>query len=63
MGWGEEGWDGVRRGGRLGGRFKRKETYVYLWLIRVDVWEKPIQYYKAIILQLKISKLKKKEQS
>ena len=24
-----------------GGRFKKKETYVYLWLIHVDVWQKP----------------------
>ena len=31
-----EGWDeeGDRRG------FKRQETYVYLWLIHVDVWYK-----------------------
>ena len=26
-----------------------------LWLIHVDVWQKPTQYYKAIILQLKIN--------
>ena len=44
------------------GRFKREETYVYLWLIHVDVWQKPTQYYKAIILQLKINKLEKKEE-
>ena len=25
-----------------------------LWLIHVDVWQKPTQYCKAIILQLKI---------
>ena len=30
-------------------------TYVYLWLIHVDVWQKPTQYCKAIILQLKIN--------
>ena len=23
------------------GRFKREGTYVYLWLIEVDVWQKP----------------------
>ena len=40
------GWD-------VGGRFKRKETYVYLGLIHVDVQQKPTQYCKAIILQLK----------
>ena len=36
---------------------------VYLWLIQVDVWQKPIQYYKAIILQLKkkiIKRMRKK---
>ena len=43
-------------------RFKREGTYVYLWLIHVDVWQKPTQFCKAIILQLKINlKLKKRE--
>ena len=42
-----EGWDGVG-GGREG-------TYVYLWLIHADVWQKPTQYCKAIVLQLKIN--------
>ena len=41
------------------GSFKREETYVDLWLIHVDVWQKPTQYYKAIILQLKINKILK----
>ena len=43
-----EEWDGEkdRRGFRKG-------TYVYLWLIYVDVWQKPIQYCKAVVLQLK----------
>ena len=43
------------RGGmwrEMGGRFKMEGTYVYLWLIHVDVWQKPTQYCKAIILQL-----------
>ena len=34
----------TRRGGmgrEIGGRFKRKGVYVYLWLIHVDVWQKP----------------------
>ena len=31
----------------VGGRFKREATYVYLWLIHVDVWQKPVQYCKA----------------
>ena len=47
-------------GREVGGRFKREGTYVYLWLIHVDVWQKPTQYCRAIILQLKINELKKK---
>ena len=47
MGWG------------VGGRFKRERTYVYLWLIHVDIWQKPTQHCKSIILQLKINKFKK----
>ena len=31
------------------------QIYVYLWLIPSDVWQKSKQYYKAIILQLKIN--------
>ena len=46
-------------GKEVGGRFKREGIYVYLWLIHVDVCQKPTQYCKAIILQL--NKLKKKE--
>ena len=45
----------------VGRRVKREGTYVYLWLIHVNVWQKPTQYCKAILLQLKINKLKKKE--
>ena len=45
----------------VGGRFKREGTCVYPWLIHVDVWQKPTQHCKAIILQLKINKLKKKK--
>ena len=51
-----EGWDGEE----VGGRFKREGTYVYLWLIHVDIWQKPTQYCKAIILLLKIKKNSKK---
>ena len=40
----------------MGERFKREGTYVHLWLIHVDVWQKPTQYCKAVILQLKIIK-------
>ena len=54
-----EGWDDVG-GGR---EVKREGAYGYLWLIHVDVWQKPTQYCKAIILQLKISKLKKKREA
>ena len=43
----------------MGGRFKRERTYVYLWLIHADVWQKPTQYCKAILFQLKINKFKK----
>ena len=33
----------------------REETYTHLWLIHADVWQKPTQYCKAIIFQLKIN--------
>ena len=46
-----EGWE--EKGG--GERFQREGTYVYLWQIHVDVWQKPTQYRKAIILRLKIN--------
>ena len=46
----------------MGRKFRREETYVYLWLIHVDIWQKPSQYCKVIILQLKI-KLKKKRRT
>ena len=42
-------------GWEVGGRFKREGTYIYPWPIHVDVWQKPTQYCKAIILQLKIN--------
>ena len=45
---------------KVGERFKGEGTYVYLWLIYADVWQKPIQYCKAIILQLKIDNFFKK---
>ena len=32
---------------------ERERTYVYLWLIHVDVWQKTSQYCKVIIFQLK----------
>ena len=45
----------------VGERFKKEGIYVYLWLIHVDIWHKPIQYCKAIILQLNINKFKLKK--
>ena len=39
-----EGWEAE-------GRYKREGACVYLWLIHVDVWQKPAQYCKAITLQ------------
>ena len=44
-----EGWDG--EGG--GSRIQDGCTHVHLWLIHVNVWQKPLQYYKVISLQLK----------
>ena len=37
----------------VGGRFKREGTYVYLWLIRVDTWQKTTKFCNAIIFQIK----------
>ena len=36
-------------------RLQREGTCVYLQLIHADVWQKPTQYCKATILQLKIN--------
>ena len=38
---------------------KSEGAHVYLWLIHVDVQQKPTQYCKAIILQLKKNKTQK----
>ena len=43
-------------GWQVGGKFKREGTYSYLRLIHADVWQKPTQCCKEIILQLKIHK-------
>ena len=43
------GWDG-EGGGRGGSGWG---THVHPWLIHVNVWQKPLQYYKVISLQLK----------
>ena len=43
----------------MGERFKREGTFVYLWSIHVDLWQKSIQYCKAVIIKLKINFKKK----
>ena len=43
--------DGVGR--VVGGVFRSGGTHVYLWPIHVDVWQRPSQYCKVTILQLK----------
>ena len=50
-------------GSEMGQQFRREGTYLYLWLIHVDIEQKPIQYCKAIILQLKVNTLKKKKKN
>ena len=43
----------------MGGRFKKKGTRVpILWLIHVDVWQKPTKFCKAVILQSKNNRKK-----
>jgi len=44
-----EGWGGRK----VGGGFRMGGTHVHLWLIFVNMWQKPPQYYKVISLQLK----------
>ena len=48
----EVGWGGRWEGGSRGIGYIY--IYIYLWVIHADVWQKPIQYCKAIILQLEI---------
>ena len=38
------------------GKEGQEGTYVYLWLTHIDVWQKPTQHCKALILQLKRKK-------
>ena len=40
-------------GRKVGGRFRREGTHVYLWLIHVEIWQKTTKFCKAMILQLK----------
>ena len=48
-------WDNLEGGvGReAGGEFMIGGTHVYLWLIHIDVWQKPSKQCKVIIIQLK----------
>ena len=50
-----EDWDGKA----VGEMFRTEGTYVYLWLIHVDVWQKLTQCCKVIIFQLKMNLIKK----
>ena len=47
-----EGRDGAGAGGAL----RREWSCVHLWLIHADVGQKPTQYRRAIILQVKMNK-------
>ena len=46
----------------MAGRFGREGTWVYLWLIFVDVQQKTRKFCKAVILQLKNKMAKKRPQ-
>ena len=49
----------------MGGRWRKVQdggTHVHVWLIHVDVWQKPPQYCKVISLQLNLkNKVNKKK--
>ena len=47
-------WDGVWSG--VEGEVKKERDMCIPMNVLVDVWQKPTQKYKAIILQLKINK-------
>ena len=44
---------GSGMGREMGGRIKREGTYMYLWLIHFDIWQKTTQFGKVMILQFK----------
>ena len=48
-------WDNPEGWGGEGGRSRVQDggTHVHPWLIHVDVWQKPPQYFKVTGLQLK----------
>ena len=68
---GAQGWcTGKTQSDGMGGRWEGGSgwgTHVNPWLIHVSVWQKPLEYWKVIILQLikinekKYIKFKKKE--
>jgi len=43
--------DGMGR--EVGEESRREGSHVFLWVIHVDVWQRPSQYCKLTILQLK----------
>ena len=47
-------WNNIEVGTEVGGGFRIGGTHVYQWPIHVDVWQKPSQYCKVIILQLNL---------
>ena len=52
-----EGWGGE---GSVGEGFRREGTHVCLLPIHVDVWQKPSQYCKVIILKINKFKINEK---
>ena len=47
-------WDNPEgRSGNARGNGVQDGGHVHPWLIHVNVWQKPVQYYKVISLQLK----------
>ena len=49
-------------GKEMGGRCKREGLYVYIWLIHVDVWQKPTKFCKAVTeLSFNKKEIKKKK--
>ena len=43
-------------GWEVGERLKREGTYIYQWLIHVDVWQKPTQYCNYPSIKNKLRK-------
>ena len=48
--WGSVTTSRAEVGWEVGGRFRRKRACAYLWVIHADVWQRPTQCCKAIIL-------------